>query len=215
MIYMSHNLISNYHSANGAGDDKMKADILTSEIAKLIAKHPDRVIEDLQAEGFAITLPITPDNLVNKVADALFTSKGFAKRLVDDILSGDYSFCCGDGDDKKEPTSDLSNDGLKPKDKKEPKDKKPVDYGALMGSASDLINGLGNLFGGKKKAKADTEKAKAEAERAKYEAQKSLSEKTKALLASKKSNMGWYIGGGIAVAIAITTIVFIALKMKK
>ena len=204
MIYMSHNLISNYHSANGSGDDKMKADILTSEIAKLIAKHPDRVIEDLQAEGFAITLPITPDNLVNEVADALNQSKGFAKRLVDDILSGDYSFCCGDGDDKKES-----------KDKKEPKDKKPVDYGALMGSASDLINGLGNLFGGKKKAKADTEKAKAEAERAKYEAQKSLSEKTKALLASKKSNIGWYIGGGIAVAIAITTIVFIALKMKK
>mgnify|MGYP001571625550 CR=1 FL=1 len=200
MIYMTHNLMANYHSANGAGDEKMKADILTSELAKLIAKHPNRVMEDLQAEGFAVTLPITPDNLVGRVADALYQSSGFAKRIVNDILSGNYSFCCAEGDDKKK--------------KDDNKKLNPIDYGELMGNASNLINGLGNLFGGKKKAKADTEKARAEAEKAKYEARKSLAEKTKALLESKKSQIGWYISGAIAIAILITTVILIVRKIR-
>lgn len=196
---MKHNLTYNFHNAQGAEDEKMKADILTSEVAKLIVKYPQRIIENLEAEKFSVsdfvkrnpTGRMAQRRLVGLTSNALHESKSFAKRITEDILSGNYSF------------SHFSQDGdTKPKEK--------ITFKEGLESASNILSAFGNIFGGKQKAK----KAEAEAKKAKYDAEKALHEKTTALSKDKdkKQPMGLYIGIGVAVAIGITAIVLIARK---
>ena len=51
---MKHNIIHNYLSANGAGEQSMERDIIISEIAKLIVDNPERVKLLLQQNGFSV-----------------------------------------------------------------------------------------------------------------------------------------------------------------
>lgn len=181
MLYVAHDLKNNYH--NATGDAKMKRDIIMSEIAKLIVNRPDEVVALLEKYDLKVPKKPTHKHLVKAVSHGLHKSKKFAADIAILIVG------------KKE----LSADG-----------DKTTDYSSLLGSASDLVNGLGNLFGGKKKAKA--QKAANEAERKKLEAQAAL-EKAKgeaALNGASKgmggdmsSNIGWYIAGGVAVAAVI------------
>lgn len=206
---MKHDLMSNYHSADGADDDKMKLDILTSEVGKMIVKYPERIIENMEAEKFKVppSLKRKPKGrfaqrkLVNLTTNAIYKSKSFAKRISEDIVSGNYSFC---GDAKScnfccaSDSCAFSQDGGSEVDK--------VDkWTKAIGGVSELVKGLGDLFGGGKKAQAEAEKAKAEAERALYE-------KTKALSGEKKKTtpIGLYIGIAVAVVLGIGAIVLIA-----
>lgn len=219
MLYMRHNLMSNYHNADGVGDEEMKKDILTSEVGKLIVKYPERIIENLEAENFRVSAfvkrysrgRIAQRILVRLVTNALYESKSFAKRIADDILSGDYSFC---GDAKEcnfccaSSSCAFAQDGDAGK-----KPKMTLETG--LGLASGILSGLGDIFAGKKGRKAKTEKAKYEAEKAKAEAEKALHEKTKTLSkGDKKAPIGLYAGIGVAIAVGIGAVILIV-RMRK
>jgi len=172
MIYLQHNLMKNYHSANGMGDSKMRSDILVSEIAKMVVNHPRRVIQNLNRTGFPTSAGVSRGRLVKIVSHALHKSKRFARAIAADIASGNYPFS--------------ANGAPAP-----PKQS----VGDVLGNASSLVAGLGALFGGKSAA----EKAKAEAEKAKAEAEKALADKA-AALAGGKVKVGKYIAIAMAVA---------------
>lgn len=182
---MEHNIESNYHNASGAGDTKMKSDILMSEISKLIVNRPERVAQLINAHSSkGIVKNPNRKQMISMLSEGINKSPRFAKAIAMEILGVDGSH---------------SADAVKSATKQ------PTDYAAILGSASGIVNGLGNLFGGKKKATAATEKAKAEAEKAKAEAEKSLHDKTStiATLQGAKSNTTTYIMIGVGVALII------------
>lgn len=88
MIYMEHNLDANYHNADGAGDEKMKKDIIMSEIAKMIVNRPDRVITHLNEIG--IVFKKTPNRrlLVKAVTHGMHSSKRFTVNMMTDVAGG-------------------------------------------------------------------------------------------------------------------------------
>ena len=181
MLYMEHNIESNYHNASGAGDTKMKSDILMSEISKLIVNRPDRVAQLINAHsGKAMVKNPNRKQLISMLSDGLNKSPRFAKAVALEIMGVEHAA-----------------DAVKTKT--------PTDVVGLLGGASSLVEGLGNLFGGKKKATAATEKAKAEAEKAKAEAEKALHDKTStiATLQGAKSHTTTYIMIGVGVALVV------------
>lgn len=187
MLYMEHNAAANYHSANGAGDSKMKTDILMSEISKLIVNRPERVVQIINRHR-KNKIVKTPNRgqLVSTLSAGIQNSPRLAKELAMEIMGVEHKFSA---DSTKTATP-----------------AKTTDYAKLLGDTANIVNGLGNLFGGKKKATAATEKAKAEAEKAKAEAEKALHDKTTtiATLKGAKSYTTTYImiGAGLALVVA-------------
>lgn len=180
MLYVKHKLGNNYLSANGTGDENMKRDILTGEIAKLIVHQPKLIGRLLHRNKLKV-----PSNnralLVTAVSDGLYTNKKFAEDIAIAIAKN------------RGADGSLSAEG----DKGDP--------GAVLQGAASLVKGLGDLFGGKKKAKAATAQAAAEAARDKAAAQKALAEAAKAHAAGAgmKDNMKLYIGLAVAGATLI------------
>ncbi len=101
MIYMKHNLYKNYMSADGSGDNKMKRDILLSEIAKIIVLKPWLVRNHLLTEGFKVSNNPSRSELVNAVSNAMYAKPKFAYRMACEILSGNFS---ADGGGEIAPT---------------------------------------------------------------------------------------------------------------
>ena len=183
---MNHNLAKNYF--NASGDVNMKRDILLSEIAKKLYTDRQGVIDQLKLTGFSVPATVSDDTLVKMVASALSQSRRFATILTKNIVKGSYTFA-GDADTTK----------------------KPIDFGKLIGDSAQLISGIGSIFGGKDRAKADL--AKAEAEKAR--AERELADKLGAIKLTQKtgSNMVYWVAGGLLVAGIIgTTIYFIVKK---
>lgn len=180
MVYKAHNLKNNY--LNASGDDRMKRDILMSEIAKLIVSRTNDVVGLLRKAGFNVPEKPKQKHLVKAVVNGMHKSKRFTSEIMRMIAKGEKR---------------VSADGT------------TSDYGSILGSASDLINGAGNLFGGKKKAKAQA--AASEAERKKLEAEAAL-EKIKgenALMGAVKGvggDLGSNIGRNIAIGIGVGTL---------
>ena len=178
MVYKEHNLRSNY--LNASGDERMKRDILMSEIAKLIVERTGEVVSLLNKAGFNVPQNPKQKHLVKAVVNGMHKSKRFTKEIIMLIAKGGKKKLSADGTSK--------------------------DYGSIMSGASDLLNGAGNLFGGKKKAKAQA--AASEAERKKLEAEAAL-EKIKgenALMGAVKGvggDLGSNIGRNIAIGIGV------------
>lgn len=87
MLYMTHNFIANYHSADGAGDEKMKEDMIMSEIAKMIVHYPHRVVMLLRGVGVKIKSNPSRATLVAATTEAMHNSPVFAKEIMLDIVT--------------------------------------------------------------------------------------------------------------------------------
>lgn len=179
MIYVKHDLKGNYMNASGSGDDKMKSDIVMSEIGKLIVHSPDKVVTLLNKHKKSKLhhgKKYSHKELVKHVTEGLHNSPGFTVDISKEIVGQGYS---------------LSVEG-----------DKPLDVAGILGGASGVVNGLGNLFGGKKKAAAATAAEQAKAEAAKANAQAALSNATSAAAGGKGmgDNMLLYIGLGVTAA---------------
>lgn len=196
IIYMKHNLKSNLMSGNRSNDPKVKSAIVMSEIAKLIVSNPDRVVKHLNDVGFTITGRPSQRKLVKYTSMAIGNSKKFSMAIAKDII--------GSGGAENTHFSEDATPA-----------KAPVNWGEVLGGASGIVNGLGNLFGGKKKARAATEKAKAEAARAQAEAQKALALAAKGVSGAGGGGGGvvdntmLYIGIAVAVVAVAGTIFFV------
>ncbi|KKS77428.1 MAG: hypothetical protein UV51_C0007G0026 [Candidatus Woesebacteria bacterium GW2011_GWC1_42_9] len=194
MFYMKHRIRSNYHSAAGAGDEKMANDILLSELAKLIVNNPTKVVEILNA-NLTTKLSDIPgrDKLVKLVSDGIYQSQSFAKAIAAEMIASEIK--------------DFSGDATPPK---------PTDWAGILNSTSTIVSGLGNLFGGTKKAAAATDKAKADADKARSEAEKALHDKISTIASIKgaTSNTGLYIGIVLGVA-AILGVTIYFVKFRK
>ena len=183
MIYAKHSVKNNYNNADGAGDEKMKHDIIMSEIAKLIVFRKDDVVALLKNYGLEVSGTPSEGKMAKYVSHGINKSEKFSQDLTRLIAknSNMNMFAA----DAKTPTT--SN----------------INYNEVLKDTSGLIAGLGDLFGGKKKAKADASKNKAEAD--KLRAQAAL-EKARAEAALKgaikgvnkgkdtSDNIGLYIG---------------------
>lgn len=181
MLYVKHKLGNNYLSANGTGDENMKRDILTGEIAKLIVRQPKLIGRLLYKHRLKVPSSNNRSQLVVAVSDGLYSNKKFAEDIAIAIAKNRGS----DGT--------FSAEG----DKGDP--------AAVLQGAASLVKGLGDLFGGKKKAKAATAQAAAEAARDKAAAQKALAEAAKAHAAGAgmKDNMKLYIGLAVGAGILV------------
>lgn len=180
MLYVKHDLRGNYFSANGSGDARMKRDILMSEIAKLIVHRTDEVASLLNKYGIRTSARPTYRELTKKVARGLHQSQKFSQEIANMVAGG-----------RKRRSADGTT----------------TDYAGMIGNTSDLIGGLGNLFGGKKKAKAQAaaDKAlaarlRAEAELARAKAEAALKGAVKGVSGGKSlgSDVALYIGLGLA-----------------
>lgn len=181
---MNHNLAQNYF--NAAGDVNMKRDIVLSEIAKKIYTDRQGVIDQLKLTGFSVPDKVSDDTLVKMVASALSRSKRFATLLTEKIVNESYTFA-----------SDVPPT-------------KSTDWGKLIGDASSIISGLGSMFGGKNRAKADQAKAEAEKSRAEVE----LADKLAAIKITEKtgSNMVYWVVGGLLVAGIVGTTIYLIVR---
>lgn len=193
IIYMKHNLKSNLMNANGANDPRAKTAIVMSEIAKMIVNNPDRVVRHLNDVGFTIQGRPSNRKLVKYVSMGIGNSKKFTTAIARDIVGdggeGKFSAEGGTGTASTTPSQ-------------------TVNWGEVLGGASGIVNGLGTLFGGKKKARAETEKARAEAAKAQAEAQKALAAATKGVAGANSGgnvadNTGLYIGIAVAVVVVV------------
>ncbi len=202
MIYLNHNLMKNYHSADGAGDDKMKYDILTSEIAKLIVNNPARVME-LINEHSKNKISGTPSrrSLVKLTSSALQNSMDFSKAIAQEITAPQALANKGAGSLSADATTPAPGVTV-------------GQVGELAGGLAGLVSGLGDLFGGKKKAAAKTATAVAEAEKAKAEAEKALYEKTKAIGGGgfEMPTWGWIAIAVVGIGGVITLIYYVKNK---
>ena len=205
IIYMN-NFNENYRSANGAGDVAMKKDIIFSALATLINNQPEKVrivyLESFPGEGRF--LGRSQRQLIKAVSSGLHRSRRFAVAIASLIISGNAASeslhsAAGNGDE--------GGGGGTPKTTETPTPK--IDYGQIVGRASDLVKGLGSLFGGTKKVKAETEKEKAAADKARAEAERILAEKAKGIK-GEKPNIGKYILGALLLAAATIGIISFA-----
>lgn len=180
MLYVRHKLGKNYLSANGTGDENMKKEILTGEIAKLIVYQPDTIVSLLSKNRIKASSR-SNSGLVAAVSDGLYSNRRFAQDIAIEIAKN------------------RGNDGTYAADEK------TANTADTLGAAASLVKGLGDLFGGKKKATASTKKAQAEAEKAKADAAKALAEATKAHAQGSgiSNKITYYIIGSVLAASAI------------
>lgn len=125
MLYIQHNIKSNYMSAAGSGDRQMAFDILLSEIAKLIIYRHKVVIQELKNAGYAVKSD-KPSNseLIRLVSEGLYSNPEFAKAIARQMMLNQ----------KPVDAQNFSEGGTK-----------------NIGGSSELQAGIGELFGGKGK----------------------------------------------------------------
>lgn len=198
MLYLRHNLPGNYHNASGMGDEDMKADILMSEIAKLIVHRTDEVASALNKHGVKTSKNPTHRELVGKVSGKLHMSKEFAKDIALLIVG------------KPRPKKMNAEGGGQASTQ---------DYAAMAAGTASLISSIGGMFGGKKKAKAQAKADKATAEaaaRAKAAAQAQLQNAVKGVSGGKDTGMSvsTYILIGLGSAAALGGIIYGIVKYR-
>ena len=81
-LLVKHNFNSNWRHADGAGDNSMKMEIVSTEIAKLINKHPEDLIKYLNLCGNKEKQDISAADLIKKVVLAIQTKPRFAAVLA-------------------------------------------------------------------------------------------------------------------------------------
>lgn len=205
MLYVKHNLRDNYFSANGLGDERMKRDIIISEIAKMIVNRPADVISALNRNGVKTSTRPTHKELVGKVSDAMHNSQKFTTDLVS-MFAVNKRPMSADGSAAQ--TTGTQTTGVKTQD-----------YAAMAAGTADTVKFIGGLFGGKKKRKAQEAKdraAAAEAARQKALAQSQLNHAVKGVSGGKdtESNLMLYVGIGVGSALLITLAVVMYVKYK-
>lgn len=187
MFYLNHNMEQNFQNANASRDGGMRRDILISEISKLILTRPGEVQVALK-RYFPNTSAFSGPQLNAKQLSGYVADGLYNSRAFATEISGMIGRkASADGDQSA---------------------------GSIIANASDIVKGIGSLFGGGKKAKA---KNKAQADAAAAELAKS-----KALLAAQVSAMGkgksaggkmaFYIIGGLLVASGIGAAIYFSTK---
>lgn len=199
ILYMTHDLKNNYMNAEGEENKTMKRDILMSEIGKLIVYQPNKVIDYLNQAGFKTKKRMySKKELVKMTSQALGTSKKFATMLVNEIVTG------------KGQNLTFAQDAVPTKPK--------TDFTKTLGTFSNILNGIGGIFGGRKKAEAGAAASKAEADKAAAEAAKAQAEAQKALIqatagiGSQKSNVALYVGIAVGIVAIAGIIIYIMRK---
>ena len=196
MIYAKHSVKGNYHQAHGAGDNKMKKDILLSELAKLIINKPQLIKESLDAANLPAPANHTTKELVASVSLGLMQSRKLARLLTEDILQTDAELNAAGDESVPAPSKRISGAGVL----------------AGLTAGATIVSGLGSLFGGKKKAAAANASSAAAAAaanqaaiKANARAQAALAAQAAGLAAMNKtgSNMGLYIGLGAGALLLI------------
>ena len=202
---MTHNLNANYHSADGAGDEKMKQDIIMSEIAKMIVNRPDRVVTHLNEIGIAFKKTPNRRLLVKAVAHGMHSSKRFAVNMMTDIAGGDTMEASGTNGSKlktRRTNVGATNDSQLSADSGAATTGGGggINYTDLTKSVSVLTGAIGNIFGGIKKRK-----DKKGAIKQKNTAEKDLLTKTEIINdgGEKKSHIGRNIAIGVGLALAV------------
>lgn len=198
------------NSYSKTGVDKQN-DLILSAIASFIYNYPHQVVTLLKRYNFHVSDAASNDELIKTTSYALgsINGKGFANALIGAIKEASTRSASG----KTYAADDSGGSG-----------------GGLFSTISTAItdttqlsNSIGNLFGGKQKAAANTQTAQANAaaanaaaDKAKADAQKELIDKTAAmkLAQGKSSSTGLYIGLAIGAVVLIGGLLFI-LKMTK
>lgn len=138
MIYNTKNMrefMDNYMSADGAGDTRMKRDILISEIAKIIVNNPKKVMGHLKLYGFAVSQNASKDALATTVSRALLKSPRFARQMALEILGGTYG-----------AAGSMDMMTTTPVDSPLPSSPDPAAVSGV--SPGPIVSGLGEVFGG-------------------------------------------------------------------
>lgn len=130
--------MSNYMSADGSGDNRMKRDILISEIAKIIVNRPNKVMGHLKLYGFAVSQNASKKELATVVSRALLKSPRFAAQMAIEILGGTY----GAAGSMDTATTEV----VGPTSTAIPTSPDPT--AATTVSTAPIVNGLGEVFGG-------------------------------------------------------------------
>lgn len=214
MVYMNHDLNSNYRNADASGDEKMKNDILMSEVARLIFKSPKRVLEHLTATGFKVNGMPSSNRLSEIVAAAIKTSPKFTGLIASDIASGATFSATGCGPGMVQNyfgTCVPAKRGSRPMAADGQVDPKQLDPKAVADSVSTLTNALGKLFGGIKRRR-DEKKGTGSAPApspAPANPQKELQGKVNAMKGEQQNpNLVRNIAIGIGIAIVIGGVVW-------
>lgn len=127
MICLQHNVKGNFMNAAGFGSDRLKEDIILSEIAKLIVVKPDVIVGYLNEAGLPVKGIPSKNKLVDLVTKGIGVSKKFATLLAKEMI-GAGTQLNGDGD----------SGGSQ-------------DWGAMATSTASIVNSLAQLFAKPKK----------------------------------------------------------------
>lgn len=130
--------MSNYMSADGSGDNRMKRDILISEIAKIIVNSPKKVMGHLKLYGFSVSQNASKEQLATTVSRALLKSPRFARQMAIEILGGTYG-AAGSMDV-------AATEVVGPTSTAIPTSPDPA--AATTVSTAPIVYGLGEVFGG-------------------------------------------------------------------
>lgn len=195
---MNHDFKNNYYAAEGANDNRMKRDMLFSEIAKQIVNNPERVLSNLSKSGFNVPKKASPERLAAMSSAALNRSRKFATLLTKDILISNMSFSA-DADNEWENLFGRGGGGT------DSKTDSKFDFFKTLGQVQGIVQGLGISFGGKGQADATTDRARADAARAQAQANQALLAQIGGMktMTTAKTNIGLYIGIGVGVVVVL------------
>lgn len=218
MYYQNHDLKSNYRNADAAGDDKMKNDILMSEVARIIVSSPNRVIEHLNSTGFKVNGMPSASRLSEIVAIAIKESPKFTGRLAADIASGasfsasgcgpgfvqTYSGVCVPAKRGSKPMAADGMVGVNPAEIANSASKN-IDPKQVADSVSTLTTALGRIFGGIKRRRDEKRSGSAAPNPAPRNPTKELQGKVNAAKGTQENpnimrNVAIAIGAGIFIA---------------
>lgn len=199
-LLVRHNFNSNWRHADGAGDNSMKMEMVSTEIAKLINKNPQDIIKYLNLLGYKVKENISAADLIQKMVLAIQEEPRFAAVLAH-LIRG-----------KKVPEKFFGPDG-----NTQQSGGNTTDWGAIFASAAQIIGTIGELTAAQKAAKARKEaaakaakaKAEREAREARDKAAKDLKDKANGLGGDvgMTTRMKLIIGGSIAGTLIIGTVV--------
>lgn len=176
---------SNWSAADASGDEKLKRDILMSEVAKLIVNNPKRVTDRLTEVGVKVNGAPNSKLLTKVVSQTMLNSPKFAKAIASDIVSG-YG------------TPSMSSDGDAGASQK-------VSPEQAAGAASTIFTMFGNVFGGKHKDKTTAQTTNTAAQSDLGTHVKTVEDPN-----SGASHVGRNITIALVIALAVTGIVLVA-----
>lgn len=82
------NFLLNANNAIKTGNYDLQKDLVFSEVADLIAVHPDKVIDALKESGVEVPIGISTRSLIKKTVKNLYENESFQKELA--VLIGQY-----------------------------------------------------------------------------------------------------------------------------